>query len=862
MAEPFNPYRQWLELDIQGVPAHDYALLQLRAFESDTAKIAAAADRAIVRVRACIPGDRAAAWAQLLDELSLAKKRLTTPSEKAAYDEQLKARAAAKAAAKAAAQGTAAPVAPARPAPAATPRPAPAPAPPAVDDPRYPPGMKRAAAQPIVPGKAPAQPAPNPNKVAAAPTSSTASATRPSEPAKQVKQPAAAPKPAPAPAPASVPSAAAPKPAPQQGIPQEWLLPPKPGAAVAPAKSTPATPSAPVVFEPITEQPISPPSTPAIVSPTPLMPQPLPSAPLASQPFAADPQLPLDSIPFQPLPAEAQGLPQPAAPGPMPYDFGAPQGLPGAMPMQPLPGAGYGAPTMPTAGYPYPMGAPGAGPMPMGPAAGWPPSPQQPSSYGMPGFVPGMPGPSPVMQGQPMLPPYSNEWVPPGDPMSAVDPMAPMNPMAPSYGAGGYAPSGHGAPSYNTPGYGMPGYGGGQYPPGMMPNPTMHPGMTPAGMMPNAVPYGASAYSPQPMAYPGMAAEPTLLVDTEAPTKTRPMSKAGGRARRSSLVPMLAFSFVGLAAAGGGLGWAYYTGQLGGTTPPGGTTEQIAQLPSNTEAKPTPAPTPSPAPTPQPAPQPAPMPPPGEAMPGEGMTEPEMAMPAPMPAPMPPPEAMPAPAPTPEPAPPTPTPPAPVPTPTAVLPTKEQVAELGKALQATRDALTKGDMDVALTQIAIAEGLPKLPEHEALVDRLKLLTNYNEQFWHAVDEGIKSLKPGAELEVGSQRLLVVEATPKVLEVRIARMNKKFIVREMPAGVAGAVADLWFNKNDPAAGVMKGAYAAVNRAGDAEKAKELWDQAALSGVDVAGLLPVLEDKYDNLEQDLEKAMQTAMDKPSS
>jgi hypothetical protein len=147
-----------------------------------------------------------------------------------------------------------------------------------------------------------------------------------------------------------------------------------------------------------------------------------------------------------------------------------------------------------------------------------------------------------------------------------------------------------------------------------------------------------------------------------------------------------------------------------------------------------------------------------------------------------------------------------------------------------------------------------LPEHEALYERMELLTNYNEQFWDAVKEAVKSFESGTEIVVGSNVIIVVEVLPEDrIILRIAGRNQTFPIKELKAGIAMAIAEQWFKEGDPTALVMKGAYAAANKAGNIERAKEWWSEAQAGGVDVKELVPVIDDTYDALEQDLEKAM---------
>jgi hypothetical protein len=87
VTDDFNPFEQWLGVSTDS-PDY-YELLGLRPEESDRSRIAAAADRAIARVRSHRPGDRSVEWAWLLDELRSIKQTLTDPLRKEEYDAAL-----------------------------------------------------------------------------------------------------------------------------------------------------------------------------------------------------------------------------------------------------------------------------------------------------------------------------------------------------------------------------------------------------------------------------------------------------------------------------------------------------------------------------------------------------------------------------------------------------------------------------------------------------------------------------------------------------------------------------------------------------------------------------------------------------
>jgi outer membrane biosynthesis protein TonB len=244
-----------------------------------------------------------------------------------------------------------------------------------------------------------------------------------------------------------------------------------------------------------------------------------------------------------------------------------------------------------------------------------------------------------------------------------------------------------------------------------------------------------------------------------------------------------------------------------------------------------------------------------EPIPVAPMPEPAPSMPETKPEPTPPPMPETKPEPKPESKPePTPIPPMPEPMP-APMPTKAELAVLGKALTAGKAALTKYDFVDADAQIAAAESLAKLPEHQALVARLKEVASYVKQFRNAVNEAVKTLQPQQEIKVGASTMVIVVAvSAEKLTIRRAGGNITYPITELPAGLAMALADSWLNANDPVNRVIRGSYFAVadgDQDSHREKAKKYWEEAITNGVDVKHLLPFLTDKYD-LDKQAERA----------
>lgn len=86
LAVPFDAYREWLEIPPEEQPADHYRLLGLTRFDSDTGRIAAAADGRMAHVRSRALGRHALASQRILNELAAARLTLTDSRRRASYD--------------------------------------------------------------------------------------------------------------------------------------------------------------------------------------------------------------------------------------------------------------------------------------------------------------------------------------------------------------------------------------------------------------------------------------------------------------------------------------------------------------------------------------------------------------------------------------------------------------------------------------------------------------------------------------------------------------------------------------------------------------------------------------------------------
>ena len=194
----------------------------------------------------------------------------------------------------------------------------------------------------------------------------------------------------------------------------------------------------------------------------------------------------------------------------------------------------------------------------------------------------------------------------------------------------------------------------------------------------------------------------------------------------------------------------------------------------------------------------------------------------------------------------------PTPKPTAQ-PQPAEVATLAMALKSARAKLEGNDFDGASAELKKVESLPKLPEHHAKHERLRLLTEYASRFRSALVEALKNLEASDEIPSGPNSAAgVVNATADRIILKIDGANRTYVINDLPPGLAVAIADTWLDQNDPVCLVAKAAYlASLKDARDDRlaKAREWFQEASSSGVDVGDLEKVIDDKYDELEKDL-------------
>ncbi len=177
-----------------------------------------------------------------------------------------------------------------------------------------------------------------------------------------------------------------------------------------------------------------------------------------------------------------------------------------------------------------------------------------------------------------------------------------------------------------------------------------------------------------------------------------------------------------------------------------------------------------------------------------------------------------------------------------------ELVRLGQTLTAARQALAEHHFETAKKDLTQAESLAVLPEHKAMVQRLRRLAECGERFWKVVGNVVDAFRGTEELTVGSEGLIVivVETGPSSITIRNQGRNTRYAFADMPPGLALAIAKQQLDGGDPEDLVLLGACLAT--AADPkpiyrDEARKYWMLAQTAGAEVDDLLLTLSDSYD-------------------
>jgi formylglycine-generating enzyme required for sulfatase activity len=161
--------------------------------------------------------------------------------------------------------------------------------------------------------------------------------------------------------------------------------------------------------------------------------------------------------------------------------------------------------------------------------------------------------------------------------------------------------------------------------------------------------------------------------------------------------------------------------------------------------------------------------------------------------------------------------------------------EFDAAIQAARVAMGARELVEAKKYLATAKSKAQSPDEASRVTRYETVLGYVEDFWRCIRGTIASLHPTEELDLGKERIVVLKSSADGVTFKIGDRECQYTCDTMPTGFIVALADVRLNK-DPQTKVIYGAFLAVDPMGDAERAAQLWAEAAQSGEKVQQLVP--------------------------
>ena len=108
-----------------------------------------------------------------------------------------------------------------------------------------------------------------------------------------------------------------------------------------------------------------------------------------------------------------------------------------------------------------------------------------------------------------------------------------------------------------------------------------------------------------------------------------------------------------------------------------------------------------------------------------------------------------------------------------------------------------------------------------------------------MQDAIKGLNPTDEIDIGSTKAVVVSKEAEAITIHVGGQNRHFTFRNLPSGLAVALAERWLDKTKPENKVFLGAFYAVDPKSDPQDARRLWKEASDGGIDVKDLLTLLD-----------------------
>jgi hypothetical protein len=155
-----------------------------------------------------------------------------------------------------------------------------------------------------------------------------------------------------------------------------------------------------------------------------------------------------------------------------------------------------------------------------------------------------------------------------------------------------------------------------------------------------------------------------------------------------------------------------------------------------------------------------------------------------------------------------------------------ELEKLTAALKLGRAALSDRNLDITAEQLAIAAPLARSGEPQKAFIRLKTMHDFMVQFMRLSNEAMDQYENGSEIVISkSNTVVVVEATPQELTIKVAGAEKTYLRNELSTGLAIGIADTNFKESEYKS-TLKAAFVITQktlRDFEVERARGFWKQ---------------------------------------
>ena len=172
---------------------------------------------------------------------------------------------------------------------------------------------------------------------------------------------------------------------------------------------------------------------------------------------------------------------------------------------------------------------------------------------------------------------------------------------------------------------------------------------------------------------------------------------------------------------------------------------------------------------------------------------------------------------------------------------------LAALLTTARKQLAERNPSAAKQALAQAATLVSAPPHQAKVESLQQLADWNVRFWEAVSKRLTKLPADEDLDVNGTITRVVESDANRLVLRVAGENRRYNLSDLPAGLAKFLAEMELPANIETKKTI-GAFLMVTADDGAERASQEWSTAFMSQEEIDQLVSAYSAPL-NLEADL-------------